>query len=166
MATKSVYAFKPGFFKAVPAQVAGEEIERIRRDRGDFFQPDDLVEEGRPDDAPLHPAFEWDDAKAAEEHRKQQARQLVAHITVVDENKPPDQQMRAYVSVPTSVGPRYTTVEHAFAVPELRACVLSQALADLETFRRRYETFVELAESLAAVEKVSAKLRRRKLQAA
>jgi hypothetical protein len=166
MGTKPAYAFKPGFFKPVSAQVVGEEIERIRLERGAFFQTDDLVDGGRREDSILHPAFEWDSEIGAEEWRKQQARQLISHITIVDENKPPDEQMRAYVSVPTSVGPRYTTVAHAFAVPELRACVLSQALADLETFKRRYECFIELAESLAAVEKVSAKLRRRKLQSA
>lgn len=69
----------------VSAQVAGEELERIRQDRGAIVAHD-VVEAARPDAAPLHPAFEWDDIKAAEAHRQWQARHIIKAVRVVMES--------------------------------------------------------------------------------
>lgn len=44
--------------------------------------PEAVVEEARPSGAPLHSAFEWDDAVAAETHRQEQARKLLGKLVV------------------------------------------------------------------------------------
>jgi hypothetical protein len=76
-----VYSFRAGFRCKVDAQVVGEELERIReRDGG--LKTETVVDEARPEIAPLHPAFEWDDFAAAEHYRKIQARTMIRKVRV------------------------------------------------------------------------------------
>lgn len=66
----------------VDAQTAGEELQRIKRVHG-LVHPATVVDESRPEDAPLHPAFEWRDPVAAERFREYQASQLIRRVRVV-----------------------------------------------------------------------------------
>jgi hypothetical protein len=75
------FIFKNGYrIKGINAQTAGEELARIAQDRGELKAPD-VVDEARPQDALLHPAFEWNDQIAAELHRQDQARYLIRDRT-------------------------------------------------------------------------------------
>jgi hypothetical protein len=60
----------------ISVSIAAEELERIRKGRGDFYQPQDIVNESRPAHALLHPAFEWNDDVAAKRYRVDQARYI------------------------------------------------------------------------------------------
>jgi hypothetical protein len=42
-----------------------------------------VVGEATPKNAPLHPHFEWDDTKAAQEHRLEQARHMIRNTPVI-----------------------------------------------------------------------------------
>ena len=66
----------------VDAQTAGEELARIKREHR-ILEPATVVEESRPEEAPLHPVFEWCDPKAAEQWREHQASQLIRRVRVV-----------------------------------------------------------------------------------
>jgi hypothetical protein len=66
----------------VDAQTAGSELDRIRR-RDGTIRPDVVVDEARPEEAPLHPAFEWRDPVAAEQWREHQATTLIKVVRVV-----------------------------------------------------------------------------------
>jgi hypothetical protein len=66
----------------VDAQTAGSELDRIRR-RDGTLRPDVVVDEARPEEAPLHPAFEWRDPVAAEQWREHQASTLIKIVRVV-----------------------------------------------------------------------------------
>ncbi len=66
----------------VDAQTAGSELDRIRR-RDGTIRPAAVVDEARPEDAPLHPAFEWRDPVAAEQWREHQASTLIRVVRVV-----------------------------------------------------------------------------------
>ena len=66
----------------IDAQTAGSELDRIRR-RDGTIRPDVVVDEARPEEAPLHPAFEWRDPVAAEQWREHQARTLIKVVRVV-----------------------------------------------------------------------------------
>jgi hypothetical protein len=81
------YNFRNGYRAAVSAEIAGTELDRIQRDNGELTAQL-VVDESRPDDAPLHPAFEWNDAIAAEEHRKHQARTMIRSIQVAEDGNP------------------------------------------------------------------------------
>jgi len=81
------YQFREGSrITAVSAQTIGDELSRIQQeDRA--VTPTAVVNAARPDDAPLHPAFEWDDVIAAEAHREHQARTLIRSVTVIRDEK-------------------------------------------------------------------------------
>lgn len=68
---------------SVSADVAGN-LMREMADRNELTASN-LVDVSRPEDAPLHPCFEWDDAVAAEHYREEQARCIIRAIEVVVE---------------------------------------------------------------------------------
>ena len=80
------YAFIEGDYDAarlgVDAETAGQELDRIRR-RDHTLQPRAVLDESRPEAAPLHPVFEWNDAEAAERYRLHQAKDLIRCVRVV-----------------------------------------------------------------------------------
>jgi DNA-directed RNA polymerase subunit H (RpoH/RPB5) len=71
----------------IDAQTAGSELDRIRR-RDGTIKPAAVVDEARPEDAPLHPAFEWRDPVAAEQWREHQASTLIKVVRVVPSAQP------------------------------------------------------------------------------
>ena len=66
-----IYKWKVAGLMPVDAQTAGEELNRIYTKNG-ALNPADIVDESRPEDAPLHDCFEWRDDVAAEKYREQQ----------------------------------------------------------------------------------------------
>jgi hypothetical protein len=66
----------------IDAQTAGSELDRIRQRDGTII-PAVVVDEARPEEAPLHPAFEWRDSVAAENYRQHQASTLIKVVRVV-----------------------------------------------------------------------------------
>jgi hypothetical protein len=75
-------------------------LERLARQNNGLLMVDDVLEEARDPQSVLHRHFQWDDDKAAEAYRKQQARQLIQKVTVTIE-KAPDVHIRAFVSLST-----------------------------------------------------------------
>jgi hypothetical protein len=71
----------------IDAQTAGSELDRIRR-RDGTIKPAAVVDEARPEEAPLHPAFEWRDPVAAEQWREHQASKLIKVVRVVPSAQP------------------------------------------------------------------------------
>lgn len=71
-----------GVKSLVPDIVAGE-LDRLRSVGP--VTASGVVDIARPDSAPLHPAFEWDDTKAGEQFRLVQARTLIRAVVVVSD---------------------------------------------------------------------------------
>jgi hypothetical protein len=91
------YQFRNGWRVAgVDAQTVGDELHRIYQDNGALTAPL-VVDEARPDDAPLHPAFEWNDEVAAELHREHQARTMIRSVEIIRD----DQAHPSFVHVST-----------------------------------------------------------------
>jgi len=83
--TTTTYAFRDPAAEGElggSANVAGRELDRIRVAHNGL-RPADVVDESRPEDAPLHPVFEWQDPIAAERWREHQARDLIRQVVVV-----------------------------------------------------------------------------------
>lgn len=151
--SKMVYSWKKGAMSAIDAQVAGEEFERLRVRQNGRLASRDVVDAARPASSPLHPAFEWDDAKAAEAWRVDQAGHMIRHIDVTfasggKESEP----IRAFVSVVRDSDRAYTSVAHALSDAELRAQVVAQAWKELEAWRQRHAELVEFAQVFAAMD--------------
>ena len=90
--------WKPGTVCSVDADLAGKALDGILERHG-RLTPELVVDESRPEDAPLHPEFEWDDRIAAENWRRNQASYLIRHIAVEVPNRQEPTLVRAFVSV-------------------------------------------------------------------
>jgi hypothetical protein len=138
---------------AVSAQVAGDELEKIRTFHNGRLNPAKVVDVARPKDAPLHPCFEWSDRKAAEMFRIEQAKHIIRSIDVViNEPEEATRETRAFVSVVRDDDRSYTSIGHAMSDEELRAQVLADAMAALVAWRKRYAELDELADIFAVID--------------
>jgi hypothetical protein len=151
-----IYKWKEGARVSIDPQTAGEEIERVRISQNGRLLAPDLVERARDPASPLHPAFEWDDAAAAESWRVEQAKYLIRSIEVLVDRQEIQQTIRAFVSVKRDDDRSYTSVSHAMEDPELRQQVLLAALKELEAWQNRHAELVELATVFAAIDEARA----------
>ena len=148
----AAYQWKRGSFVTGDAQMVGEVCEGLERNGN--LTPSALVDESRPEDAPLHGRFEWDDEQAAELYREQQARQIIHSIEVVVEGA--SEPVKAFVSLRVGgTERRYERTEVALSNPDSREMVLKDALSELRAFEKKYSQLAELAEVLAAIRKVA-----------
>lgn len=135
-----VYKWKlPGMYD-VSAQTAVEELSRIYQERGEL-QAADVVEESRPETAPLHGCFEWNDSVAAEKYREEQARGIIqCVVSVQNTTKHGSMEVRAFVHVEDSYRPTQVVISEKSLHDEL----LKSAIRDVEEFQRRLELFSSL----------------------
>ena len=146
----TVYRWKSGARAPVHAQVAGEvcaALEEVGK-----LTPQALVDASRAEDAPLHGAFEWDDAVAAERYREVQAGHIIRSVEVVVEGSP--EPVRAFVSVTEREATPYVSVGRVMANVDSRAALLDRARAELDAFKRKYQQLTELADVFAAIDGV------------
>ena len=143
-----IYQLKTGARLPVKAQVAGEECERLQKEGR--LTPENLVDESRPDDAPLHKCFEWDDTVAAERYREDQARFIIRSIEVVVEQH--NEPTRAFVPVVSETKHQYESIDVVLRSADSREALLDSARRDLLAFRRKYKTLYELADVFAAID--------------
>lgn len=147
-----IYQWKSGAHVAIDAQAAGEELERIRVHQNGRIESEDVVREARSEDSPLHPAFDWNDASAAEKYRREQAGYLLRSIEVVIDKGEESVPIRAFVNVKRDEDRSYTSTIHALSDPELRAQVVQQAFNELEAWRHRHAELTEFARVFAEID--------------
>jgi hypothetical protein len=146
------------FVKKSHRERVREELEQLRQHNGgDFVAPAAVVEFARRNKrAALHKEFEWDDTKAAQRFRLDQARHLIRLYINVIETEDGDIPARMYVSLEgdrKSTG-GYRTLESVMTNAELREQLLQQALDEFQRVRRKYQTLQELAPIFAAMDRV------------
>lgn len=144
----AVYRWKSGARAPVSAQVAGEICASLEESGN--LTPQALVEVSRAEDAPLHNAFEWDDAIAAEKYRETQAGYIIRSVEVVVNGCA--EPVRAFVSVADSKAAPYASIEHVMVRSDSRAMLLEHALMELSAFKRKYQQLTELADVFAAID--------------
>lgn len=131
-----------------------KELRRIARRNGGRLVPQAVVDESRPKTAPLHSQFEWDDSKAAEQHRLWQARQLIRVSVELIGNEQDGRMSRVFVSLTTDRGSKqgYRTMVSVLGDRELRDQLLQDSLEDMKRFRERYASLRELAKVFDAMQ--------------
>ena len=142
----------------VSASDAYNAIEKIRHDCGGELSADDVLEKARRKTHVLHPVFEWDDTKAAAEHRRTQARTLLRSIEIVYEERPEMPVRSHQITVQKKRGDEegktlYTTTEKAFSDPATRDLLVAKAIRDAMQFRRRFQVLRELQLIFDAIDK-------------
>lgn len=147
-----IYKWKPATRIKASAETAGAMFEELERTVG--LTPHNLVDANRPDDAPLHNEFEWDDSIAAEKYREDQARYMIRSITVTttqesEESKPA--LVRAYFQTTDEC---YDNISVIYSDDEKKGVLLQKALRELEWFKSKYESLQELGSVFEAIDNV------------
>lgn len=150
------YEWRHGYH-AVKAQVAGEEMERIKEANGGLLTPVALVEASRPEDAPMHDCFTWDNRRAAELYRQEEARREIRSLGIVYEPHEEPAPTIAYVHVEMrgaegESNPGYVSTAQALSREEFRRQVVADALTLLEGTVARYQDLAELRGVFEAIE--------------
>jgi hypothetical protein len=146
------YQFTAGSRLTGDPQIVGEFLRQLWVAHDHQLTVPIIIDAGQPKRSPIHSYFEWNDARAANLHREEQARHLIRSIDVVvktDDDGRPTETIRAFVHVVEErndvVESVYVMTDYAQARPVLYQQVLAQALRDLEAFQRKYEQYEALA---------------------
>jgi hypothetical protein len=137
-----------------------DELELVRRNGGGILRPVDVVVFAKDEGTTLHGCFEWDDSKAAHEHRLEQARKLIrVKLTMIADHP---RAVRAYVSLQRdreTDGGGYRAIVDVMSDDEMREQLLDEALDELNRFRRKYSMLKALAPIFEATDQVRARRR-------
>lgn len=146
------YEYRVRGLQKAPAQVAGEIMEQLEQSEAGL-SPASLLDASRDENAPLHNEFEWDDAKAAEEYRLNQAGQIIRNVYRVTVETQEQAPVRAFV--PTGERQNaYVSIATALTNEQWRKNLLEQAKRDMQAFSAKYRNLDELSEVLNAMKKV------------
>ena len=160
------FAWRKGFRAThVDPDEVGARLEALRKKLGRALTAEDVVEDAKVKSAPHHDAFEWDDGKAAAEHRKEQARSLLRSLLVVQKGTTTEARVldpkteirivRQYEHSPEKGG--YFPTKLLLKKQSTREALLEQAWSDLQSWKRRYESLIEFAEVLGVIDEGYAK---------
>lgn len=141
----------------VKAETAAAELQRIEQEHGEVT-PRILLDESTPEDAVMHPCYEWDDEKAADKYRLWQSRNILSCLTItyVDVERPEAKQIevRAYQNVSDERNGRFLNVQTAMAQTSTRETVLMNALKELAMFRKKYADLSELSKVISVIDEI------------
>lgn len=162
-----VYKRREGSRVSVDPQTVGDALEDIAARNGGMVVPKAVVRESRPQDAPLHDCFEWDNRTAAALFRENQARQIIRSVVIVNEQQPKGSATRvvqAYVHVnPGGSTPCYVSSARVVSEPELRDQALREAVGYLRGAQKRFNGIKELGRVFREIDIVAEEVESRVL---
>lgn len=119
-------------YKGVSAPKVYQEIVNI----GDSATPEQIVEAAKDESSELHKCFTWDNDKAADNWRKQEAR-LIRHFLKIESETDPQAPQIAALHFTIS-GEGYKTATLVFQNPTEYGALLKRAHAELHAFAEKY----------------------------
>lgn len=146
--------------KANPQKV-GEALAEIAAEGGGELTPHAVLEAARKPTHVLHRHFEWDDGKAAEAYRIDQARNVIRSVHVEDSDAASGHTV-AFISIADKSGTSYRALSEVRNSADLQSRVLAQAERDLEAFERRYHALQDVCEIIRTAQ-AAVKRRREKV---
>ena len=135
-----------------------QELETVRLRHDGLLRPEDIVEFARDKRTTLHAQFEWNNGKAAEQFRLEQARHIIrVVVTVIDMPEAHEPiTVRAYQSLTTDRGSQgYRATVDVLSVKELRDQMLKDAIDELVRIRTKYATLKELTKVHEAIDELT-----------
>lgn len=149
-----VYKWRSGYRANVSAKAAGEVMEQLESE--DALTPENLVNVSRPEDAPLHKAFDWNDETAAEKWRMEQAKSLIRHIEVVPMTVGNPEPVRAFFPIRADKPETtYENIRFIVSDEDKRNEMLARAKSELKSFRVKYGQLKELKPVLDAIDRIA-----------
>ena len=130
-------------------------LEALAAGNNGKVNPRDVLVAARNETSVLHKAFTWDDSKAGERYRLQEARALLQRyrIRIVEGDKT---TVRAFVSLTDERGKNggYRPLIQVLSMEERREQMLADALAELSRFEEKYRILSELEPVLKSIQTV------------
>lgn len=140
------YTYRPGHkITKLSPQIVGETLEAIRKKRGKL-ETETVLQEAQPEDSPIHPAFEWNDAIAAKEHRKEQARKLIRSIQVIISEQTEPIPLYIHVTTGNNRKPGYYQ-SIMVAHPDEFALAIKYLETDCEALLKRIRRIKKMSQS-------------------
>lgn len=140
-----------GFMKyKADAETCYREIQSL----GEEVTPQMIVDFARDEETELHKCFQWDDSIAAENWRKQQARQVVMSLTVKVERSEHGEAQTYRLIEHDDTEKVYRSVVFTVRNEDEYRRLLAQAKADMIAFKKRYKSIVELQEVIEEIDKI------------
>ena len=135
-----------GLYKA-DAETVYKEITAL----GDTFSPEEIVEAAKDEATELHKCFEWNDSVAAEKYRLHQARMIFTQLVVRTETSD-NTPVAVRVISSASVSNIYTPTKMLVKSDTEYADLLERVKRELQAFKQKYATVVELQEIFTAID--------------
>ena len=149
------YKWRNGARTKGNAQACGERIEEIGANGA--VTPALVVDDAKSKASPLHEAFEWNNGKAAHQHRLYQARHLLADLVVhviVEERDEKPIVVRAFHVAESDEAEGYYPLARVLSDEEMHAQVIARALREAESWYARHAIYTELAPIGSAIRMV------------
>lgn len=142
-----VYEWKAGSRVKADAQIAGEMCQMLESEGR--LSAKNLLDLNRPEDAPLHGEFEWNDTIAAESWREHQARHIINSLVICQENSEP---VRSFFKI-ENAGNTYESIRTILHSQYSTELLFASALKELQAVQRKYSAIQQLAKVWDAIEK-------------
>lgn len=151
-----------------------EELRSILDKNDDpVLQPKKVVAHAKNPKSSLHDCFEWDNSKAGEQWRLEQARRLIRFSVIVLENPNPTVNIGKivvtdapeYVSLKSDrirPGGGYRVLKDVLEDDNLRDELLEQALDELNLWKKKYKKLKELSAIFIAADVVQENISKKK----
>lgn len=140
----------------ISADVAGKVMEELAEGPGLTAQ--NLVNVSRPESAPLHSCFEWDDSVAAEHYRENQARHIITSIELIREDIPQEETkpvtIQAFHALRTEENSGYEHIRSIISDEDKRRRLMELAKRDMGIFKDKYAELSELTGVFDEMDKV------------
>lgn len=134
----------------VKPDTIGNELKQLYA-RDGALTPPAVVAIAEPEEAPLHPVFEWDDEKCGKEYRLFQARALIKNVEIVKPETQADSKyveaVRAYEYVPDGNAGAYHPVEVIVQRPDMYAAALRELSARVRSAEEAMQALERAAKS-------------------
>jgi hypothetical protein len=139
------------------------ELKAISAAHDGVLLPEHVVAYAKNEKTALHNQFEWDDTKAGEQWRLQQARQLIrVRVEMVQLKETEDPvRVRSFWSLPSDRygnGGGYRDTPTILSRQQTRNELLAMATQEMETFQRKYSLLKELTVVFEAMREVRKRL--------
>lgn len=152
----AAYEWKAASRIKADAQAAGRLFEELAQTESGLTA-ETLLEANKPESAPLHDDYEWDDQQAAHEWRLQQSRHFIGSLLIVSEETDESRQEPVRAFQIADERPKYESILQIMQNPQKRYSLLDAALTELDAFRKKYEQLKELRGVFEAADEVSRK---------
>lgn len=137
---------------------ARHELEELRAAAGGALKPADVVERARSPNSALHSYFQWDDSRAAAEHRLHQARSVIRAVVRYLPTATGPRRVNAYISVPGHRAAGYLPIAQVLDDAALAAAATAELIRAAAALHERFGAFAHLRPALAGLTAALAEL--------